>query len=329
MIRQHNMTTAVAFCVTAAVLSRQLHVAHAAPQELKKTTVTYREVDGHPILADVYRPADDKVRPVIVWIHGGALIVGHRERVPDRIRQLAGERGYALVSIDYRLAPETKLPEIISDIEAAFRWLASDGARDFQLNPDRLVVSGSSAGGYLTLVTGYRVQPRPRALVPFWGYGDLVGDWYSTPSPHPRHNRRAVAREEAAEQTDGTVISDSRHRRGNGMLIYLHCRQHGTWAKTVSDFDPRTQREKIRPFEPVHNVTDQYPPTLLVHGTVDTDVPFEQSVMMAEQLRRHGVRHQLMAVDNGEHGLKGGDPAQIEQAHTAVRDFIIEHLEAD
>ena len=53
-----------------------------------------------------------------------------------------------------------------------------------------VAVSGGSAGGYLTLVTGYRVKPWPKALVAFWGYGDLVGPWYSEPSPHPRHHHR-------------------------------------------------------------------------------------------------------------------------------------------
>ena len=82
------------------------HSGRAQPA-LVKTTVAYREVDGHKVLADVYRPEDDEVRPVIVWIHGGALIMGHRESVMGRIRALAEEKGYAVVSIDYRLAPET------------------------------------------------------------------------------------------------------------------------------------------------------------------------------------------------------------------------------
>src|SRR6516164_2268961 len=92
----------------------------------KKTTAAYREIDGHKILADVYRPQDAKVRPVIVWIHGGALITGNRdlEKPEDIILAFAKARGCAVVSIDYRLAPETKLPDIISDIEEAFRWLA-------------------------------------------------------------------------------------------------------------------------------------------------------------------------------------------------------------
>ena len=293
-----------------------------------KTTVAYRQVDGHKVLADVYRPDDQQVRPVIVWIHGGALIMGHRESVMGRLRALAKERGYAIVSIDYRLAPETKLPEIISDIEAAFRWVAGDGARQFRLDPDRMVVSGGSAGGYLTLVTGYRARPKPKALVAFWGYGDLDGDWYSKPSPHPRHNPRKISREESLQQTDGTAISDARRRRGNGGLIYLHCRQNGSWPKEVSGFDPITEADKIAPFEPVRNVTKDYPPTFLIHGTQDTDVPFEQSKMMAEQLERQGVPHVLKSIENGEHGLGGGDPEQIKDAYEAMREFIIQHLDA-
>lgn len=293
-----------------------------------KTTVAYRQVDGHKVLADVYRPDDQQVRPVIVWIHGGALIMGHRESVMGRLRALAKERGYAIVSIDYRLAPETKLPEIISDIEAAFRWIARDGARRFALDPNRIVVSGGSAGGYLTLVTGYRARPRPKALVAFWGYGDLVGDWYSQPSPHPRHNPRKISREESLQQTDGTVISDARRRNGNGGLIYLHCRQNGTWPKEVTGFDPVAEADEIAPFEPVRNVTKDYPPTFLIHGTRDTDVPFEQSKMMAEQLERQGVPHVLKSIENGEHGLGGGDPEQIKDAYEAMREFIIQHLDA-
>ena len=86
-----------------------------AQSELVKSTVAYREVEGHKILADVYRPAGDDVRPVVVWLHGGALVFWNREYIHSEVRALAEENGYALVSFDYRLAPETKLPGIISD----------------------------------------------------------------------------------------------------------------------------------------------------------------------------------------------------------------------
>jgi acetyl esterase/lipase len=299
----------------------------AAQSKLTKTTVAYREIDGHEVLADVYRPAGDEVRPVIVWIHGGALIMGSREGIHPQVRSLAEEKGYALVSIDYRLAPETKLPEIISDIEAAFQWLGAAGARRFHLDPQRIVVAGGSAGGYLTLVTGYRVTPQPQALVALYGYGNLIEEWYSTPSPHPRHNPKKITREEAEQQTDGTVISDARQRKGNGGFLYLYYRQNGIWPEQVSGFDRAAIGEKIAPYEPVRHVTSAYPPTLLIHGTKDTDVPYEESTMMAEQFERQGVPFVLKPIANGEHGFGGGDPQEIQAAYETMREFIVRHLE--
>jgi acetyl esterase/lipase len=150
-----------------------------ADGNLEKTTVTYRRVDGHDILADVYRPKGKEVRPVIVYIHGGALIMGNRERIKydTRVFSLAEQNGYGVVSIDYRLAPETKLPAIISDVEAAFTWLGGDGAKQFHFDLDRMIVTGGSAGGYLTLVTGYRVHPKPKALVALYGPLASGGEW--------------------------------------------------------------------------------------------------------------------------------------------------------
>jgi acetyl esterase/lipase len=298
----------------------------AAQSRLVKTTISYRSVDGHSVLADVHRPDGDAVCPVLVWIHGGALIMGNREEIHPQIRSLAEEMGYALVSIDYRLAPETKLPELIGDIEAAFQWLATDGASRFRLDVKRVVVTGGSAGGYLTLVTGYRARPRPKALVAFYGYGGLTGDWYMQPSPHPAHNPRIVTLDEARKQSDGTIVSDARRRKGNGGLIYLHYRQQGIWPREVSGFREDQLVERIAEFEPVRHVTAEFPPTFLMHGTKDTDVPFEESKAMARQLERHKVPHELKPIDNGEHGFGGGDPEQIEAAYRTMRDFVVRHL---
>ncbi len=89
--------------------------------EFARSTVTYKTVGELNILADVYRPPGEKPVSVVVWIHGGALINGHREGISGRVRNYVKDRGFALVSIDYRLAPETKLPLILEDVQDAFR----------------------------------------------------------------------------------------------------------------------------------------------------------------------------------------------------------------
>jgi acetyl esterase/lipase len=303
-------------------------VLHAdANDKVEKSTVVFRVVDGHKILADVYRPKNDKVCPVIAWFHGGALINGNRERVNQSVLELAEDKGYALVSFDYRLAPETKLPALISDIEAAFQWLANDGAKQFHLDPQRIVAAGESAGGYLALITGYRVSPRPKGIAALYGYGSLTGDWYSQPSLHPRHNEKKISQQEALAQSDGKIVSDHTRRKGSGSVIYTYYRQQGTWPEEVSGFDRATVAEQIVPYEPLKNVTSEYPPTFLAHGTADTDVPYEESKRFSDELAKNGVSHQLITIEEGEHGLGGGDPKKINEAFKSLHEFIVDHLE--
>jgi acetyl esterase/lipase len=264
---------------------------------------------------------------VVVWIHGGALIGGHRGEVPGRIKKYVADSRYVLVSIDYRLAPETKLAEIIADLEDAFTWVRHDGPGKFGIDPERVAVIGGSAGGYLTLTSGFRVVPRPTVLFSLWGYGDLIGDWYSKPSPHPRHHQSKLTREEAYRQVSGPPISDVRHRKGDGGAFYQYCRQTGTWPQAVSGWDPIDEASRFDPFMPVKNVSGDYPPTVLLHGTNDTDVPFVQSQLMAEQLKEHDVPHLLIDIPNGEHGLGGGDPTLIDEAYTKAFAFVDERLQ--
>ncbi|GDY18988.1 hypothetical protein LBMAG56_03330 [Verrucomicrobiota bacterium] len=293
----------------------------------EKQTVIYKQAGPLAIKADVYAYADTKVRPVVVWLHGGALINGHRESVSQRVRNFALTNGYVLVSFDYRLAPETKLPGIIEDLEDAFRWLRREGPARFHTDPDRVAVTGGSAGGYLTLVTGHRVEPRPRVLLAFWGYGDLVGDWYSTPSPHPRHNQKKFTADEALRQVAGPPVSDARERTGDGGIFYNFCRQTGAWPKSVTTWDPHREPEKFFPYMPLKNVRAGFPPTVLIHGTADTDVPFEQSQLMVKEFERQKIPFQFHPIPRGEHGLGGGDPAVIEEAHRQAFAFVKQQLE--
>lgn len=107
---------------------------------------------------------------------------------------------------------------------------------------------------------------------------------------------------------------------------YLYLRQNGLWTRAVTGFDPDKDRRKLDPYCPVRNITAKYPPILMIHGTKDTDVPYELSANMARELARHKVPHELITVAGGGHGLGGGDPKRIARAHARALDFIREHL---
>ena len=175
-------------------------------------TYVYRTVNGLPIEADVYHPPGDSVTPAILWLHGGALIMGMRHAI--RRWQLARylERGYTVVAIDYRLAPETKLPGILDDVQHAYAWMRSESGT-LGIDPRRIGVVGHSAGGYLALMCGEMLTPPPAAIVAFYGYGDILGRWYTAPDSGFLAQPR-VTRAEADSVIGTTPISEASGKIG-------------------------------------------------------------------------------------------------------------------
>jgi acetyl esterase/lipase len=278
-------------------------IAAAAPL-LCGETMTFRRIGQHEINADVFRPQAKGPNPVVMFIHGGALISGSR-RTFEGSRALHLKRyldsGFVVVSIDYRLAPETKLPVLWTDVEAAYRWIRRNGPKLFGADPDRIAVVGQSAGGYLTLLSGAKLKPPPRALVAWYGYGDIAADWYAKPDDFYRR-QPLVSKEEAFAAVGSGQISEPPAKNARGRF-YLYARQQGLWPKLVAGFDPATERKQLDRYCPVRLVTRAYPPAMLLHGDGDTDVPVEQSRQMAARLSELGVPHELVILPGRPHGF--------------------------
>jgi acetyl esterase/lipase len=229
----------LSFLLLAAIALLHPPQAGADPPAFSKKTYTYKTAGKIEIKADVHRADDKVVRPVVVWLHGGALIMGSRNSVPANLLALCRNEGYALVSFDYRLAPEVKLPAIIEDVEDAFRWLREKGPKLLHIDPDRMVVTGGSAGGYLTLMTGLRVKPRPKALVAYWGYGDVDGAWYTKPSEHYRKAAPLVSKEDAEKAVGEKVLTGTERGIGrNRGRFYLYLRQNGFFFSPIQEAIP-------------------------------------------------------------------------------------------
>ena len=289
-------------------------------------THVFKTVERCQIRADVYLPSGaEPPYPAVVYLHGGALIFGSRKGINARQCEAHVSSGFAVIAVDYRLAPETKLPAIIEDLQDAFRWVRQRGPDLFSLDPERVAAVGHSAGGYLTLMAGSCVTPRPRALVSFYGYGDIVADWYTKPDPF-YCQQPLVSEEESGRLTQGPTLSEPYEGRGRDKF-YLYCRQRGIWPQEVSGRTPATEPGFFVPYCPLRNVSADYPPTLLLHGTADTDVPYEQSAFMAQELSRHGIASDLVTIEGGPHGFdRQTDDPRVIEAFDRVVDFLREHL---
>ena len=98
-------------------------------------TYTYKTAEGCEIKADVYGAESRARKPAVIWIHGGALIImGSRKSLSGRFHGELLKQGFVVISIDYRLAPETKLPAIIEDLRDAHRWVRNSGPKLFQID---------------------------------------------------------------------------------------------------------------------------------------------------------------------------------------------------
>ncbi|SDY82445.1 Acetyl esterase/lipase [Proteiniborus ethanoligenes] len=289
---------------------------------LKSTeTYIYKKTDDCSICLDYYS-SNIRNSPLIIYIHGGALIFGSRKDIISEQIRLYNKAGYSVASIDYRLAPETKLKDIFEDIKDALSWAKEKGEKVLGIDPKRIAIVGHSAGAYLGLLLG-TYEDKPNAIISFYGYGDILADWYGKPSQY-YCNMPLVTKEEAYN-----VIGDKAATEGgrDRFLYYLYLRQKGIWTREVSGYHTLFQKENIMPFCPIHNVNSDFPPTLLIHGAKDTDVPYEESLKMAKRLEEHGVDTEFIKLEKEGHLFDNDmkNPTTL-KVFEQVLDFLKKHL---
>lgn len=266
--------------------------AKASSAVVEKSFV-YKMVNGTPLNAYVYRLPGEAAQPVLIHFHPGALMMGKaRLTIEGKGKSYKSdllEMGYTIVSVEYRLAPAAKLAEIVEDVKDAWRWLHENGPKLFGADLQRVGVMGTSAGGYLALMSGHCMKPRPQMVLSISGYGEILGDWYTKPAKF--YCQKPMVREEQAFRSKAE------------MELYVYCRQNGLWPKVVSGHDPATEPKWFEPYCPLRNVTKDFPPTMLVHGEKDDDVPYEQAVLMDKAMTARGVEHQFVSRPDGGHGV--------------------------
>jgi acetyl esterase/lipase len=154
--------------------------------------IAFGEADGQPLFGDLYRPAQcERPCAVFVFVHGGGWIAGSRGS-GEGLGRLLTREGYAFFSVDYRLARAgaPSFPGALEDVRAAVDFIRAQ-AKDYEIDPDKIVMCGASAGGHLAALTALTTPletPFVRALVCAYGVYDLKTQWDHEIVARPRGN---------------------------------------------------------------------------------------------------------------------------------------------
>jgi acetyl esterase/lipase len=256
----------------------------------RKETYAYKEVDGQEILADVFLPATDEVRAVVLYIHGGGFMFGSRIGRPEKsLLDKLIEANYVVVSIDYRMAPETKLEEIVKDVTDACIWIRKQGPSLFNVYPDKLGIVGGSAGAFLATACGYTVKPQPQAVVAISGFADFEFAKLSTD--------RSILKQSDLYNSVGKKILTQGGEDRYKLCFFLM--ENGLWPWEVLGFEPNSNQERVNALLPVNHINSDYPATLLIHSKNDQYVPLSQAEKLSRTLTAQKIESELFIVPQG------------------------------
>ena len=224
----------------------------------------------------------------VVFLHGGALLLGSRKDLPTEVVSFLNSNGWDVASIDYRVTPSCPVSEIIEDV--------ADGCRFVKrlMTGSKLIVVGYSAGAYLALANG-AFGEAVDGICAFAGYGDLSARWYYEPSEFFKAYKNVDYVAEKIQRGDSFPTLEDR------IDLYVYLRQKGLWPEHVLGKNKFvTEAQKL---SPIPHLSPKFPRTVLVHGSSDSDVPVSASEEMAAALAEHKVPHKLIILPGLDHDL--------------------------
>lgn len=258
--------------------------------------IEYSSPGGESLQLDLAKPKDGEGPfPAVMCIHGGGFRAGTREGYDSLCVRLA-EQGYVAATITYRLAPKHQFPAAIYDCKAALRYLRANAAK-YKIDPDRIGVTGGSAGGHLAQFVGLT-----GGLPQFEGDGG---------NPEQSTAVKCVV----------NVYGPSDFTESYGKSVDAHVVLPMWLGGNLQE-----ARKRHIEASPLYWVTPAAAPTLVIHGTHDQYVAYEQGVWMVEKLLAANVEAVLFTLPNAGHGFKGEDQVKAEQAMFA---FFEKHLKGE
>lgn len=228
---------------------------------------------------DVYLPKSDKATPAMIFIHGGGWRAGSKKHVPAWLKRFVADGQLSVVSVEYRFTNVKTHPAQVHDCLRAVQFVRHNAAK-WNIDPQRLGVTGGSAGGHLT------------------AYVALHDDAAKPDSKDPveRESSRVTCAVPFAGPTDWSLLSTIKH-------------DHPAYRQLIG-YEPGTAADKLSPelmknVSPISFASKDDPPIMQVHGDKDVIVPIEHAQNLHNKLKSLGVTSELVVIPGGNHGVAG------------------------
>lgn len=227
----------------------------------------------------IYDPHADGSRPALVYLHGGGWTIFSIDTHDRLMREYAARAGIVVIGVDYSLSPESRFPRAIEETIAVIRWLRASGPR-VNVDPERIALGGDSAGAAMTIAVCMKLRDENEpgtVKAMLLNYGAY----------------------------DATCSNESYQRYGRGGYLWDAGEMSAFWRNYLGD-TPATDPLAC----PIHANVRGLPPAF--SAIPDCDVMYEESVAMAEKLRRAGVPSNVAIYAGATHSfLEAVSIAQI------------------
>lgn len=257
----------------------------------RKEDVIYGRKHGTALTMDVFAPKKDSNRGAVVIAVSGGFFSSHDNINPAFAKPFL-DRGYTVFAVVHGSQPRYTVPEIVQDMKRAIRYIRHHAA-EYQVDPDRIGVTGASAGGHLSLMLGAASDKGdPKAKDP-------------------------VDREPSRIRAVGCFFPPTDFLNfGSSGTELIHAKDHGRPFRAAFDYreldpesnlwvpvtsDPRL-RVIARDISPITHISSDDAPTLIIHGDADNLVPIQQSEIFVEKLKGAGVENKLIVRKGAGHG---------------------------
>lgn len=263
--------------------------------------IIYATANNTELKLDLYLPRDRSTpKPTLILFHGGGWVAGQKERnVLWLLPYLS--MGWAAINVEYRIASNSLAPAAVEDCRCALRWATYNAAR-YNLDASKFVLTGTSAGGHLALITG---------MLPAYSAFDRQC---------PTNDSTRWAKGTEPETKVAAIVNWFGITDVADLIEGPNAKHYAIeWFGSMSN-----RQELARQVSPLNYVRAGLPPVITIHGDQDNIVPYNHAVQLHAALDKAGVPNQLVTIRGGKHG--GFSRQEFVSSFAAIREFLRKNI---